>query len=100
MSGNWGTTSDNEWERMTTFDNEWYNEWQRVLQRVTTNDNEWQRITTSDKEWQLMAMSDSEWEQWYSEWKRHSALQRMAVAIISITKRDTLLLQWMDGCNC
>ena len=25
----------------TSSDNEWYNEWQRVVQRVTTNDNEW-----------------------------------------------------------
>ena len=32
------------------------NEWQRMVQRVTTNDNEWfnkwQRMTTSDREWQ------------------------------------------------
>ena len=26
---------------------EWYIEWQRVVQRVTTNDNEWQRVTIS-----------------------------------------------------
>ena len=25
--------------RVRTSDNEWYNEWQRVVQRVTTNDN-------------------------------------------------------------
>ena len=41
-----------EWQRVTTNDNEW----QRVVQRVTTDDNEWQRVTTngatSDKEWQ------------------------------------------------
>ena len=58
-----GTTSDNEWQWVTTSDNKWYNEWQRVKM--------------SDKEWQRMAMSDSKWEQWYSEWKRHSTLQRM-----------------------
>ena len=29
---------------VTTGDNEWYNEWQRM----TTGDNEWQRVTTSD----------------------------------------------------
>ena len=74
------TSSDNEWQRMATSDNEWYNEWQQVTtsgtisdnewQRVTTSgaasDNEWQRLTKSDKEWQRMAMNDSEWEQWYS----------------------------------
>ena len=58
-----GTTSDNEWQRVTTSDNKWYNKWQRVKM--------------SGKEWQWMAMSDSKWEQWYSEWKRHSTLQRM-----------------------
>ena len=74
------TSSDNEWQRMATSDNEWYNEWQQVTtsgtisdnewQRVTmsgaASDNEWQRLTISDKEWQRMAMNDSEWEQWYS----------------------------------
>ena len=39
-----GTTSD-EWNRVATIENEWYNE----RQGVTTNDNEWQWITTSDK---------------------------------------------------
>ena len=76
-----GTWSDNEWQQMTTSDNEWYNEWQQM----TTSDNEWynewQKVTTSDttsdNEWQQMAMSDSEWQQWYNEWKRHSTLQRM-----------------------
>ena len=62
-----GTTSDNEWQRVTT--------------SGTTSDNEWQRVTasgtTSYKEWQRMAMSGSKWEQWYSEWKRHSTLQRI-----------------------
>ena len=37
------TSSDNEWQRMTTGDttrdNEWYNEWPQMVQRVTTNGN-------------------------------------------------------------
>ena len=37
--------------RGTASDNEWYNEWQRVVKRETTNDNGWQRMTTSDNEW-------------------------------------------------
>ena len=52
---------------------EWYIEWQRVVQRVTTNDNEWQRMTTSgttsdnewytsDNEWQRVTTSDNEWQ--------------------------------------
>ena len=60
-------------------------QWQRVVQRVTTNDNEWQQVTTSgatsDKEWQRVIQrvtsSDSEWQEWYNQWKRHSTLQRM-----------------------
>ena len=72
-----GTTNDNEWQGGKTSDNEW----QRVVQRMATSDNEWhnksQRVKMSDKEWQQLAMSDSKWEQWYSEWKRHSILQRM-----------------------
>ena len=71
-----GTSSDNEWQRMTTSDNEWQRvttsgatsdkEWQRVIQRVTTNDSEWQRMITSDKEWQRVitsgVTSDKEWQ--------------------------------------
>ena len=54
----WVTTSDNEWQqevqRMTTSEKEWYNEWQQVIQRVTTNDNEWQRMATNENEYQKM----------------------------------------------
>ena len=43
------TSSDNElyneWQQVTKNGSEWYKEWQRVVkrvvQRVTTNDNEW-----------------------------------------------------------
>ena len=62
---------------------EWYIEWQRVVQRVTTSDNEWQqvahRVKTSEtrsgknsNEWQRMTISyfeqqrkttnDNEWQ--------------------------------------
>ena len=46
-----GTTSDNEWQLVTTNDNEWYNEWQRVTRSGTTSDNESQRVTMNDYEW-------------------------------------------------
>ena len=42
---------------MTTSDNEWYNEWQRMTTSGTTNDNEWQQMTKSDNEWQRVAIS-------------------------------------------
>ena len=48
-----------------------YIEWQRVVHRVTTNENKWQRVvhrmTTSDNKWQRVTTSDSEW---YNEWQR------------------------------
>ena len=50
----------------TSSDNEWYNEWQRVVQRVTKNDNEWYNerrvVKTGIGTW-----SDNEW---YNEWQR------------------------------
>ena len=69
------TTSDNkwynEWQWVTTSDIEWYNEWQREIQRVTTSctarDNEWQRMTTSNKKWQWVTENDSEW---WNKWIR------------------------------
>ena len=33
--------------RVTKRDNEWYNEWQRMTQTVTTSDNERQRVVIS-----------------------------------------------------
>ena len=56
-------------DECTSSDNEWYNEWQRVVQRVTTSgtsDNEWQRMTTSgttsDNEWQPVTSTDEKWQ--------------------------------------
>ena len=76
-----GTTSDNEWQRVTTNGNEWYNKWQQM----TMNDSEWQqvaqRVTTNDNEWQQMTMIDSEWQK---------VVQRV---------KKTHLLQKMDDCN-
>ena len=54
------TTNDKERQRMAASDNELY-EWPQV----TTNENECQRVTTSDSkwynEWQRVTMSDNEW---------------------------------------
>ena len=47
--------------RVTTSDNEWHNEWQRMTTSGATNDNEWQRVV------QRMTMSGNEW---YNEWQR------------------------------
>ena len=60
-----GTSSDNEWQRVvqrvTTSGKTSYNEWQRV----TTSQNEWQRVAKSDKEWQRVVQqvttNDKEW---------------------------------------
>ena len=54
-------TSDNEWQRVTTSDNKWYNEWQWM----TTSDKEWHRVATNDNEWynerQRVTTNNSEW---------------------------------------
>ena len=47
---------------MTASDSDWYNEWQRVVQQVATDNNEWQRVTKIDNELQKMTMSDNEWQ--------------------------------------
>ena len=102
------TTSDKEWQRVTTNGTTSYKEWLGVTTSGTTNDSEWQRMktsgTTSGKEWQRMAMSDKEWGQWYSEWKRQSTPQRMDDChhfndkkIYTTTSRDGWLqLEWLN----
>ena len=49
---------------MTTNDNEWYNEWQRVATSNIKSDNEWQwvvqKVTTNDSEWQRVTANDNE----------------------------------------
>ena len=55
-------TNDNKWQWvMITSENEWNNEWQRVVWQITTSDNEWQLITTSgttnDSKWERMRAS-------------------------------------------
>ena len=56
------TTNDNKWQRVTTNDNEW----QRVVQRETTSDNKWQRVTMNDNEWQRVVQRettrDNKWQ--------------------------------------
>ena len=79
-----------------------------MVQRVTTSDREWQRVTTSgttsDKEWQLVTKSDNEWQWVIASESSGTAnengtvhFKEWMIAIISVTKRDTLLLQGVDG---
>ena len=78
-----GKTSDNEWQRVTANDNEWYNEWQWVKTTGATSGNRWQRMTKSDSEWQQMTTNDNEWQRMKTsgtmnenEWKRISASKK------------------------
>ena len=84
-------TNENEWQRVvqrvTTNDNEWYNEWQRVVQRVATSDNEWEQMTASDNKMTKSGTSNKNGTVYFKEWM---------IAILSTTKIDTLL-QRMDG---
>ena len=101
--------NDNEWQQVvqrvttsgTTSDNKWYNEWQRI----TTSDNELQLVTTSgttiDKKWQRMAMRARAVTASESSGRANENgtvhFKEWMTAIISMTKRDTLLLQGMDS---
>ena len=86
------TTSDNEWHGVTKNDNEW----QRVTATGTTSDKELKYVTKIDNEWPWGTASESSGTAnengtvHFKEWM---------IAIISMTKIDTLLLQGMDGCN-
>ena len=60
----WVTTNGSEWQRVTMNDNEWYNEWQRVTKSGTTSDCEWQRVRTSDNEWQRVQQMTTSNKKW------------------------------------
>ena len=59
------TTNDNEWQQMITSGTTNDNEWQGVVQRVTTSG------TTSDNKWKRMITSGTTNDnEWHNEWKR------------------------------
>ena len=80
---------------MTTSDNEWYNEWQRV----TASDKEWQWVRTSDKEWQRIARVTACESSGTANENGTVHFKEWMIGIILMTKIDTLLLQGMDCCN-
>ena len=77
-----GRTSDKECQRMTA--------------SGRTSDKEWQRVTKGDNEWQWVTASESSGT---SNENNTVHFNRWMIAIISMIKRDTLLLQGMDGRN-
>ena len=56
------TTNDNGGQRMTKSGAKSDNKWYNERQRVTMNDNEWQRMTTNNNEWQRMTTSENKWQ--------------------------------------
>ena len=88
-----GTLGDNEWQGVTTSDttndSKWYTEWQQV----TANDNEWYN------EWQRITTNGNEWQRVRAVVQRMKTAQYTSKNRFSMTKRDTLILQGMDGCN-
>ena len=83
-------------QQVTTNGNEWQQVVQRVMASGRASDNGWQRVTKSGNEWQWVTASESSGivnengTEHFKQWM---------ISIVSITKRDTLLLQEMDGCN-
>ena len=80
------TTSENELQRVTTSGTTSKKEWQRVIQRATASDNKWQWVRASDSSGTTNENGIVHFKEWM-------------IAILSMTKTDTLLLQGMDGCN-
>ena len=68
-----GTRSDNEWQRVLQRVTTNNNGWQRVVQRETTSVKEWHRVIRNHDEWQWMATNDNKWQRVTtndSEWQR------------------------------
>ena len=75
--------------RVTTRDNEWYNKWQRVTASNTTSDkddNKRQWVTASDSSGTMNENGTVHFKEWM-------------IAVLSMTKTDTLLFPGMDGYN-
>ena len=87
-----GTSSDNEWQRVTTS----YttsgttsgNEWQRVTTSGKTSDNEWQLVTKSENEWQRVTTNGNEWQQ------VRAVVQRMKTAQYTSKNEWLPSVQW------
>ena len=62
------------------------NKWQQVVQQMIKSENVWQRVTASESSGTANENGTIHFKEWM-------------IAIVSMTKRDTLLLQEMDGSN-
>ena len=69
---------------------EWYIEWQQVVQRMKKSDNEWYN------EWQQMAMSDSEWHSGTTNKTGTVYFKEWMITILSMTKTNYYYFKgWM-----
>ena len=75
-------------------DNEWYNEWQWVLQRMKTSQNEWQWVATNGNEWQQMTSSNSEWQQVVQRMKTNKSKQNRDFKFQNETKGQSYVPVW------
>ena len=85
------TTSDNEWynewQRMTTSDNEWYNEWQRVA----GSDNKWQLVTVSDSSGTTNKIGTVHFKKWII-----SILSMTKIRYTTTSRDGSLQLEWLN----
>ena len=72
------------------------NEWQQVVQRVTTNNKEWQksqwvvqRMSASDNEWQRVPTNENKWQRVTASGKTNENgrihIEEWMIAIFSVT---------------
>ena len=84
-----GATIDNDWQRVTD------NKGQRVVQQMTSTGASGKRLTPSDNEWQRVTRNDNEWQQLTKGGTTSKNgtvyFKELMIAILSITKIDTLL---------
>ena len=74
--------------QVTTSDNEWYNEWQRMTTSGTANDNEWQRVL----QWVTTSGTTND-NKWSNEWK-----QMRVILGFRMKKLCNLKLQYIQQC--
>ena len=90
-----GTSSDNEWQRLEQRVATNETEWQRMTKSGTINDNKWQqvvqRVTTNDKECQWVAKSDSECQRVVQQMKMKEITWKSLILGFKMKEKTTLL---------
>ena len=90
-----GTSSDNKWQRLEQRVETNDTEWQRMTKSGAINDNEWQqvvhRVTTNDKECQWVTTSDSECQRVVQQMKTKEIMWKSLILGFKMKEKTTLV---------